>query len=137
MLLLRASAVWFLIMIVESVHGTLRRLFLEPAVGDLRARQVSVFTGMALILAVAFLCIRWLRARSGSELLLTGLLWVVLTLIFEIVLGRAVLGYEWDRIVEDYDIRRGGLMGFGLLFMFFAPVLAARLRGIDAKRYSE
>jgi hypothetical protein len=124
-------------MIVESVHGTLRRLFLEPAVGDLRARQVSVFTGIALIFAVTFFCIRWIRARTVSELLLIGLLWVLLTLTFEIVLGRMVLDYEWDRIVEDYDVRRGGLMGFGLLFMFFAPLLAARLLGIDAKGYSE
>jgi len=31
-------------------------------------------------------------------------------------------------MLEDYDISRGGLMGFGLLFMIFAPWLAAKLR---------
>ena len=137
MFLFRGSAVWLLIMIVESVHGTLRRLVLEPGLGDLRARQVSVFTGMALIFVVTFYCIRWIRAGSVSALLLIGFSWVLLTLIFEMVLGRMVFGYGWDRISEDFDPRRGGLMGFGLLFMLFAPLLAAKLRGIAGKPFSE
>ena len=42
---LRAFLVWLLIIAIESVHGTLRVLFLQPLVGDFRARQIAVFTG--------------------------------------------------------------------------------------------
>ena len=54
---------------------------------------------------------------------------MVLTILFEIGLGRLVLGLPWDRIAEDYDPARGGFLGVGLLFMAVSPLLAARLRG--------
>jgi hypothetical protein len=73
MFLLRGLAVWLLIMLTESVHGTLRQIFLAPLVGDFTARRISFLTGM--------------------------------------------------------------LMGFGLLFMTFAPYLAAKLRGIRTRDY--
>ena len=60
-LILRGVAVWLIIMAVEMVHGIARTLWLAPIVGDFRARQVAVFTGSALILAVAVLFIRWMK----------------------------------------------------------------------------
>jgi hypothetical protein len=45
MYLLKAFAVWLLIVVGESVNGTLRMLLLAPRVGDFRARQFGVFTG--------------------------------------------------------------------------------------------
>jgi hypothetical protein len=48
--------------------------------------------------------------------------------VFEIGLGRLVLGLPWDRITEDYDLTRGGFLGLGLLFMAVSPLLAARVR---------
>jgi hypothetical protein len=53
---------------------------------------------------------------------------VVLTVVFEIGLGRLVLSLPWERIAEDYDPARGGFLGLGLLFMAVSPPLAARLR---------
>jgi len=35
----RALAVWLLIVVAESIHGTLRQLFLAPLIGDLPAWQ--------------------------------------------------------------------------------------------------
>ena len=60
-LILRGVAVWLIIMAVEMVHGIARTLWLAPIVGDFRARQIAVFTGSALILAVAVLFIRWMK----------------------------------------------------------------------------
>ena len=78
----RGLAVWLLIIIAESIQGTLRQVFLAPLVGDFTARRIAFF---------------------GSVLLIF--------------------------LLEDYDIRRGGLMLFGMIFIFFAPYLAAKLRG--------
>jgi len=128
-ILFRAVAVWLLIIAAETVHGILRTLLLVPLVGDVPARQIGVPIGSILILAIALLFVRWIGARTTLQLLGIGLLWVVLTILFEIGLGRLVLGLPWDRIVEDYDIARGGFLGFGLLFMSASPLLAARLRG--------
>ncbi len=125
---LRAVLVWLVIIAVETAHGVLRTLLLVPLVGDFPARRVSVFTGSLLIFGVAWAYVRWIGAGTRLRLLGVGLLWVVLTVLFEIGLGRYALGLSWERIAEDYDVTRGGLLGFGLLFMAAAPTLAAWLR---------
>jgi hypothetical protein len=109
----RASAVWMVIISAETIHGIARTVLLAPVVGDLRARQIGDFTESVMILAISALAIRWLDAKSPKRLLLTGLFGVVLTVIFEVALGRLVLGLTWERIVSDHDLTQGGLMSFG------------------------
>ena len=121
MVLIRAFLVWLVIITVETVHGILRGVLLVPIVGDLPARQIGVLIGSLLIFAVAYLFIRWIAVKTKLQFLAVGLLWVLLTVIFEVVLGRLVLGLSWTRITEDYDLSQGGLLGLGLLFMAAAP----------------
>ena len=128
-MLKRAVAVWCLIFALEVVHGVLRTIWLVPLVGDLHARQVGVLIGSLLILAVAALTIRWIGACQRRDLLRVGLLWVVLMAGAEVALGRVVFGYPWSRIAEDFDVSRGGLLGFGMLVLVAAPWLASRWRG--------
>lgn len=130
---LRAVAAWLALIAAETLHGIARTLFLQPAVGDQRARQIAVFSGCVVIFAVAAATIRWIAPRGGKALLVVGALWVLLTICFEIGLGRA-LGYSWDRLIEDYDPRRGGLLGLGMFFLLWAPYLAARWRLPQALR---
>lgn len=86
---------------------------------------------MAVIFVIAFLSIRWVQVSETSSLILVGCIWVALTVMFEFAIGLLVLGYNGERLLEDYDPNRGGLMLFGLLFMLLSPLLAARLRGIE------
>jgi hypothetical protein len=126
----RAVLVWMAIILVETLHGAAREIFIAPRIGDLRARQLGVFIGCALIFGLTWISVRWIGAQTRRALLSTGFLWVALTLIFEISFGRAV-GASWDRIFSDYNPARGGLMLFGLAFMWVAPLLAARLRKLN------
>ena len=130
MFLFRAFAIWLLIIFAESIHGTLRQLLLAPMIGDLPARRIAFFAGMLLIFLIAYFFIRWIAAPSTKSLFAIGSMWAILTLLFEFGLGIFVFNYSLDRMFEDYDISRGGLMGFGLVFVVFTPYLAARLRGI-------
>ena len=123
----RAVLVWMLIMLAESGHGAIRQVFIAPVIGDLPARQLGVLIGCGIIFAIAWLTARWMGARTRRAQWQTGVLWVVLTLAFEMILGRA-LGLGWSRILSDYNLARGGLMLFGLAFMFSAPRLAWALR---------
>jgi hypothetical protein len=125
----RALIAWLVIVVAESIHGTIRQLFVAPVIGDLPARQAGVLVGSALIFAIAWVCIRWIGAASFAEQLRVGLLWVVLLAAFEIGLG-AALGYSLQRILADYDMMEGGFMGLGLLFVLFVPALAAKARGL-------
>lgn len=132
--LLRALAIWLLIIFAESVHGTLRQIFLAPLIGDFQARRIAFFVGMLLIFAIACFFIRWIAAPSVKSLFVVGIMWMILTALFEFSLGLFVMKYSRERMFEDYDISRGGLMGFGLIFMAFAPYLAAKLRGTKPVR---
>lgn len=127
MYLLKGFAVWLILMAVESVHGALRELFLAPLIGNFRARQIAVCTGSLLILGVACLFVRWMRADTTRRLIAVGLLWLLLTLLFEFGLGRFVLDYSWERMTSDYDLSRGGLMSLGLALLALAPLIASRL----------
>lgn len=129
MYLVRALAIWLLIVFAESVHGTLRQLFLAPLIGDLAARRIAFFVAILLIFLITYFFIRWINAPTVKSLFAVGLMWTILMTLFEFGLGHFVMNYSWERMLEDYDLSRGGLMGFGLLFMICAPWLAAKLRG--------
>ncbi len=67
---------------------------------------------MALIFLIAYLFIRWIRAESAKQLFAVGLMWAILTPAFEFGLQIFVLNYSRERMLEDYDVSRGGLMGY-------------------------
>ena len=120
-----------LIILLETLHGMLREVFIAPVMGDLRARQLGVLIGSLLVLGVAWLTVRWIGAQSRRAQWYVGAFWVVLTLVFEILLGRAI-GVSWERMLSDYNPARGGFMIAGLAVMFMAPWVAANLRRSSA-----
>jgi hypothetical protein len=124
---LRGLVVWAIITIAEVLHGTARVVWLEPLVGNFKARQIGVFSGMVIILAIAVAFIRWVQAARVLQLLQVGFLWLALTIGFEILLGRGV-GLSWERIASDYNLLQGGLMPIGLLVLTLSPLIAAKVR---------
>jgi hypothetical protein len=129
MIFLRAFAIWLIFIVLESLNGTIRELWLVPTLGEVRAHQVAFVIGSIVILTIATLFIRWLHASTIFQLIQIGLLWLALTLGFEIGLGRLIFGYSWERIVADYNLFQGGFMAIGLMLLLFAPLTAAKLRG--------
>jgi hypothetical protein len=97
-LFVRGVAVWFVLMGAEFVHGIARAIWLVPVVGDFRCRQIGVFTGSILNLTIAALFIRWSHPARRTDALAIGFVLFVLTLIFEITFGRAVMQASWQRI---------------------------------------
>ena len=124
----RALSVWLVLMTVEVVHGTLRTLFLTPRVGDFKARQISVLSGSVLIVLTTYLFIGWLRVSRPIMLLRVGVLWLVLTLAFELGLGHYVAGRTWANLAADFKLWEGGLLPLGLLVLTAAPWIALKLR---------
>lgn len=122
---LRATVVWIVIILAETVHGIARIQILEPSVGEFRARQIAVFSGTAIIFLVTRSLIGWIGANGRFALVAIGLFWVVLTIAFELLIGRFVFGFSWQRIAAEYDITSGSLMPLGLVFLVFCPLLAS------------
>lgn len=127
-MLSRAFAVWCVLMAAESANGIARTALLVPKVGDFRARQVGVFTGSLLILAITYLFVGWMQVHRTKSRILVGVFWLVLTLIFELGLGRFVAGRSWENLRSDFDVAHGGLLPLGLAVLTAAPLLAYKLR---------
>ncbi len=126
---LRSVLVWLLIAVAESVHGILRIVYLQPRLGDLPARQMSLVSGALIIVVIATLTIRWIGATSVRQQMAIGVLWLALTIAFDIAVGRSVFGYSWERIGADFNPVAGGYLGMAMLVLLVAPWLAAGLRG--------
>ncbi|MBA4137883.1 MAG: hypothetical protein C0518_11245 [Opitutus sp.] len=126
---LKALLVFALIALVETVHGALRVRFLNRPLGNHRARQVGVFTGSALIFLIAWVTAPWLALPTSRAAFAVGGLWLALMLAFEVWVGRVLFHAPWPRILADFDVRRGGWLGFGMVVLALAPWLAAVARG--------
>jgi hypothetical protein len=126
----RSLVVWFVLIGTEFLHGIARAILLVPVVGDFRARQVGVFTGTIINLTVAALFIRWIHPTRIADTIAIGLLWLVLTVVFEISFGRAVMHASWQRIGSDYDLALGGLLPIGLALLALAPLITAKVRRV-------
>ena len=129
-MLARAFAVWIILIAAEILHGILRGVFLVPHVGQFRSNQIGVFTGSLIILAIALVSVRWIRATRPSLLLGIGGLWLGLTLAFEILFGRFVAGASWEQLASDYNVLKGGLLPFGMVILFLSPWIAGKARGV-------
>jgi len=101
-----------------------------PVVGDFRSRQIGVFTGSLIILAIALLFVRWIRAIRPSQLFGIGVLWLALTVAFEMLFGRFVVGATWETLAADYNILGGGLLPFRMVVLLLAPWIAGKVRGV-------
>jgi len=131
MIILKSIMIWLVFILAESLNGTARIFWLVPFLGDRLAHQISFIIGSVLILAIATLFARWLHVSHFSQLLSVGVLWLVLTVVFEMVLGRFILGYSWQQIGADYNLLQGGLMPIGLVWLTLSPFIAAKIRGIS------
>lgn len=129
-LILTSIAVGLLIASAETAQGILRVRYLNRPLGDHRARQVGVAIASAIILAIAWVTVPWLGVQSEAEAWLAGGIWLTLMLSYDLGLGRIVFHVPWPRLRAEFDVRKGGLLGFGMLVLLVAPFLVVKLRGL-------
>lgn len=127
-MLLKAILVWLAIAVAETLHGILRVRFLNRQIGDHRSRQVGVFSGSLIILAISWFTLPWIGPRSVGDCLAVGGLWTTLMLAFDVGFGRLFLRMPWTRIRADFDVRKGGFLAVGMAVLFLAPLIIAKVR---------
>jgi hypothetical protein len=120
-MILRILLTWLVIIIIETIHGIFRRLFLVPFIGEHLSNQIGVFTGSALILTVVWFLYKWLNIKDHLNQIFAGLIWCFLTFCFEIGLGYG-FGYSLDEMLSQYNFIKGGFMLIGMAVYFFPCV---------------
>lgn len=127
-ILLKALAVWAVILLLAVLNGALREVVLLPKLGAPWGLLLSGALLSALILAAAYLALPWFGTRQAPLLWCIGLTWVILTLVFEFSLGRWQ-GKSWSTLLEAYTFKGGNIWSLVLVVVVVAPVIAAKLRG--------
>lgn len=122
----RGLAVWLLIMLIETAHGVLRGLFLAPYVGEEAASRIGWPIGLALVILVSVLTIRWIGVTGAAPLLRLGAVWAVLTAGFELLIGVA-RGLDNVQLLASLDPRSGSVL-YSAAAMLLAPLAADWLR---------
>lgn len=124
----RYLLLWIPMVPIAFGNAALREVWLRKHVGELAARQIStVLLVLLFALYIGFVVRRWPPSSSGQAFAV-GLLWLGLTLAFEILLGRYVSGLSWRSLLEDYHVLAGRIWVLVPVWVLVAPYVFYRLR---------
>jgi hypothetical protein len=132
----RAFMVWLAILVLASVNGAVRDFGLTPVLGNTIARALSTILLCALVLLVTWSAIGWIGPMDGRQALSVGVMWLLLTLTFEFLVGHYAFGTPWAALLADYDVTQGRIWIVALIVTLFAPPWAARRLGLVASHRS-
>lgn len=123
----KAVLVWLLMVLAAMANGLVREQLLTVLLGPQLALPVSGVVLSVLILAITLLCLPLIRAGSAAGYLAIGLLWLILTVAFEVLFAHFGAGKSWPEIREVFDFRSGNLFIVVLLVCTLAPWTAAKI----------
>ncbi len=125
---------WFPMIPIAIANGVLRQFGYGPYLGELAAHQVSTLTAGILFGVYIRLIIRGWPPRSGAQAIRVGLLWLALTVAFELLFGHYVAGHAWADLLHDYNLLAGRVWPLLLVWITVAPFLFLRLRDRGRER---
>jgi hypothetical protein len=126
--LLKGAVIWLLLVAVAVGNGVFRDTVLARVSSPALALPLSGVMLALLILLVAFLSVPLIASRRARVYWSVGLLWVSLTLAFELLFGHYAAGKPWNEIWQVFNVAGGDLFLPVLVVSGLAPWLAARAR---------
>lgn len=120
--LIRPLVAWVGLFVLAFVNGALRELILKNGLGIVEptAHQLSCLTGIVLWTGFVWLIWNRIKISTMKQAVLTGLIWFILTFLFEtFVLNRHL---SWPEILHTYDAIAGEFWGLVLLWLGLMPV---------------
>lgn len=130
MVVLKALALWLVILVLAIVNGGLREAVLLKVLPRSTAFAASGVLLIACVLMVALLSIGWLGQLDFAQYVAAGLLWLLLTVAFEFGFGVLVRGESLASLLDAYRFKEGNIWPIVLAFVAAAPALAAYVRGL-------
>lgn len=120
-MILKALIVGILLCFGEAINGNIRVRILHHLYGKKRAKTISFFTGMAIIVLIAWLTLPWINPNSFLDCYIVGLIWVLMLVILDLYFARQVFKFKWPKIAEDFNPMKGNLLSIGIVLLFFVP----------------
>lgn len=127
MIYLHAFITWFILVILAIINGSIRNFIYQPYAGELPAHQISTIIFCLLILAAAYVFLSLLKKTlTKTQLILIGLFWLVLTILFEFIFQHYVMAKSWQVLLADYNFLQGRIWLLVLIITFLAPYLSSK-----------
>ncbi len=120
---------WVPMVPIAIANALLRERVFAARLGELRAHQASTASCVLLFAVYIWVVTRICRPESTGQAFATGLLWLGLTVAFEFLFGRYMMGHPWGRLFHDYNVLEGRVWVVVLAWITLAPYAFYRLSG--------
>ena len=110
-------------MIIGVLKGTLRTLGYGKLMPELRAHQISCFTGILFLGLFVWLLDKKWQIESHNQAILIGSTWLIVTVLFEFGFGHYIMKHPWSLLLHDYRIDEGRLWILVLLWTAIVPLV--------------
>ena len=129
-ILLKAVALWLVVLAAAVANAALREKLLAPWLGRRPSLPLSGLLLSGLVLLISWVTMPFIGSSSEAVYHQVGLLWFLLTLSFELLLGRFLMRKPWREILQVFNLRKGDLFFLVLIATLVSPRLAAELQGL-------
>lgn len=119
---------WPLMALAGILNGVLRVYGYGPYMSELAGHQVSTLIALLLFWGFVWVLTGIRRPSGKKEAAGLGLMWLLLTVIFEFGFGHWAAGHSWETLLRDYDIASGRLWALVPLWIAVLPLLCLELR---------
>ncbi len=127
-IVLRYTLVWFVMIFVAIFNAILREGVYASFLDSLAAHQLSSVTAVLLFFIVTWLFnLKW-PFQSSMQAIIIGILWVILTPIFEFSFGILVMEHPLDYLLNDYNFFAGRVWGLVLISIALIPSVVFKIR---------
>lgn len=126
-MILRYTFAWFILMVAAIINGAIREAVYKNSLGELRAHQVSTLTGIILFGVIVWGLSRLWPLTSAKQAWAVGFVWLVMTIVFELLFGHFVAGHPWNKLLQDYNIFEGRMWLLVLIWTVIAPYVFYKL----------
>jgi hypothetical protein len=126
--MIRYILAWVPMLLIAIANGALRQLTFAKVMTEPHAHQLSTVLGAACIGVFIWFVVRAWPPASGRQALFVGLMWVLLTVVFESFMGLVLQHRPLMQILHEYNLLAGRVWILFLVWLAVAPWVFFRLR---------
>lgn len=129
-LFLQSILVWIILAILTILFAGFREAIFIPMTGldGTLARAILLPVAIIYVLVVSYIFLKKTKqSYRRQDTLMIGLLWLVLTILFEFTFGTLVMGNSLATLLADYNVFTGRTWLFFLCALFLAPFIAGKI----------
>lgn len=121
-MLIKVFLGFILIASAETLNGIFRIKVLYKKLGVRKAKFVSFLLGSIIIFILNLILFQWIAPQNIKEAFVIGFLWMILMITYDIFVGKVLFKLSWAKVIEDFNIFKGNLLGIGMCVILLLPV---------------